>query len=158
VTNTKVNLNKQNRDDLYLEHINPIARFPAVNEIVIFGQKTMSRGPVASTSALSRVNVRRLMIFLHHRIKNVADTVLFEQSVASTFNSFTSRVQRILDSVKSNFGITEYLVELDTEATDENGVELVDKNIMYVKVFIKPARAIEFIAIDFIITRSDAEF
>jgi hypothetical protein len=84
--------------------------------------------------------------------------VLFEQSVASTFNSFTSRVQRILDSVKSNFGITEYLVELDTEATDENGVELVDKNIMYVKVFIKPARAIEFIAIDFIITRSDAEF
>jgi hypothetical protein len=98
------------------------------------------------------------MIFLHHRIKNVADTVLFEQSVASTFNSFTSRVQRILDSVKSNFGITEYLVELDTEATDENGVELVDKNIMYVKVFIKPARAIEFIAIDFIITRSDAEF
>lgn len=153
VIGTKVNLSKANKDELYEQHINPIARFPAVNEVVIFGQKTMSRGGNASTSALSRVNVRRLMIYLYHRIKNIADTTLFEQSVSTTFNNFTAQVQRVLDNVKSNFGITEYLVELEEDSAASQ-----DKNLMYVKVYIKPARAIEFIAIDFVITKSDAEF
>tara|TARA_Y100000593_G_scaffold85884_1_gene163619 strand:- start:5451 stop:8747 length:3297 start_codon:yes stop_codon:yes gene_type:complete len=153
VVNTLKNLTKANRDDLYDSryHINPIARFPAVGEIVIFGQKTLYKAE--PTSALTRVNVRRLLIYLREKIGAIADTVLFEQSVAATFNNFSARVRSVLDDVKSNFGITQYKIDLDESLT----AEAQDKNMMYVKIFIKPARAIEFIAIDFIISRSDAE-
>jgi len=158
VLSTDKNLTKKNRDDLYLEHINPIARFPAANNnVVIFGQKTLLKSK--PTSALSRVNVRRLMIFLRQRIGDIADTVLFEQNVASTFNNFALRCEAVLNDVKSNFGITEYKIVRVTQ-TLEGGVavDLADRNIMYVRIFIKPARSIEFIAIDFVVSRSNAEF
>jgi len=158
VSSTDKNLTKKNRDDLYTEHINPIARFPAVGEVVIFGQKTLYKSE--PTSALSRVNVRRLMIFLRQKISDIADTVLFEPNVATTFNNFSNRCQAVLENVKSNFGITEYSIQrIEKGDVSGTGVEedLRDRNILYVRIFIKPARAIEFIAIDFVISRSDAQ-
>jgi len=158
VISTDKNLTKKNRDDLYKEHINPIARFPAVGEIVIFGQKTLYKSQ--PTSALTRVNVRRLMIFLRQRISDIADTILFEQNVATTFNNFSNRCQSVLENVKSNFGITEYKITR-VEQSDGGGTgiveDLADRNILYVRIFVKPARAIEFIAIDFVISKSDAQ-
>jgi phage tail sheath protein FI len=151
VVGTVEHLTKRDRDDLYEQNVNPIARFPAVGEIVIFGQKTLQQTP----SALDRINVRRLMIYLKKRIGRVANTILFDQNVQTTWFRFKDRADAILSDVKSRFGITEYKLVLDETTTT---ADLVDRNIMYAKIFIKPARAIEFIAIDFVITRSGVEF
>lgn len=150
VVGTLEHLTKQNRDDLYEENINPIARFPAVGEIVIFGQKTLQQTP----SALDRINVRRLMIYLKKEIGRIADTILFDQNINNTFNRFKSQADAVLADVRSRFGITEYKLVLDETTTT---ADLVDRNIMYAKVFVKPARAIEFIVIDFVITKTGIE-
>ena len=144
------NLNKADRDDLYQVNINPIANFPAEGPVV-FGQKTLQQTP----SALDRINVRRLMIYLKKRIGGVARTILFDNNVQATWNRFISGAQPILSDAKSRFGIAEYKLVLDESTTTP---DYVDRNIMYAKVFIKPAYAIEFIAIDFNITRSGIEF
>jgi len=151
VTGTWKNLPKADRDELYELNINPIARFPAVGEIVIFGQKTLQQTP----SALDRINVRRLMIYLKKRVGAIADTILFDQNVQATWSRFKSSADLILADVQARFGITEYKLVLDETTTTP---DLVDQNIMYAKIFIKPARAIEFIAIDFVITRSGVQF
>ena len=131
-------------------NVNPIAKFPAEG-IVIFGQKTLQVTP----SALDRINVRRLMIFVKKRISQMAATILFDPNVAVTWSRFTSKVNPFLQSVQANFGLSDFKVVLDETTTTP---ELVDRNIMYAKIFLKPTRAIEFIAIDFNITRTGAAF
>lgn len=143
-------LNADERDTLYEANINPIASFPAEG-IVIFGQKTLQVTP----SALDRINVRRLVIFLKRQISIIASTILFDQNVSVTWNRFKSQASTFLDSVKSRLGITEYRLILDETTTTP---DLVDRNIVYAKIFIKPARAIEYIAIDFVIAGSGASF
>ena len=143
-------LSSKQRDNLYEVNINPIASFP--NEgIVIFGQKTLQATP----SALDRVNVRRLLIFLKKQISRIATTILFDPNVQVTWDRFLAQVNPLLKSVQSRFGLQEYRVVLDQTTTTP---ELIDRNIMYAKVFLKPTRAIEFIALDFIITRTGASF
>ena len=95
------------------------------------------------------------MIYLKKRIGRIANTILFDQNVSVTWNRFKSRANAILADVKSRFGIVEYKLILDETTTT---ADLIDRNILYAKIFIKPARAIEFIAIDFIITKSGVEF
>ena len=151
VVGTLEHLNKADRDALYDVNINPIARFPATGETVIFGQKTLQQTP----SALDRINVRRMMIHLKKRVGDIANTILFEQSVGATFSKFKSRVEPVLLTLKNEFGVSEYKVILDETTTTP---DLQDRNIMYAKVFVKPARAIEFIAVDFVITQSGVEF
>jgi hypothetical protein len=143
-------LSSKQRDKLYAANINPIASFPSEG-IVIFGQKTLQ----ASPSALDRVNVRRLMIFLKKRISRIAATVLFDQNVAVTWNRFTGQVEPFLRSVKAGLGLTDYRIVLDNTTTTP---DLIDRNILYAKIFLKPAKAIEFIAIDFNISREGAAF
>ena len=150
VVQTRVRLNSKDRDKLYEANINPIAQFPAEG-IVIFGQKTLQVTP----SALDRINVRRLMVHVKKEISRMAATTLFDQNVRSTWNRFLNRAEPFLASVKSRFGLSEYKIVLDETTTTP---ELVDRNIMYAKIFLKPARAIEFIAIDFVITNTGASF
>ena len=95
------------------------------------------------------------MIFLKAEIGKVARNILFDQSVRSTWARFKSQAEPIFEGVQSRFGLTEYRLVLDSSTTT---ADLIDRNIMYAKVFLKPARAIEFIAIDFVITRTGAEF
>ena len=85
----------------------------------------------------------------------MASTLLFDQNVDVTWARFKSKAEPFLTSVKSRFGLTEYRIILDETTTTP---ELIDRNIMYAKIFLKPARAIEFIAIDFVITNSGASF
>ena len=151
VVGTLKTLSKKQRDELYQNNINPIARFPAIGEIVVFGQKTLQQVP----SALDRINVRRLMIFLKKKVGLIADTILFEQNVQTTWNRFLAQADPLLTSVKSRFGITDYRLVLDETTTTD---DLIDRNILYAKVFVKPARAIEYIVIDFIVTRTGVEF
>ena len=150
VTQTRYRLSSKERDKLYETNINPIAQFPSEG-IVIFGQKTLQVTP----SALDRINVRRLMIFVKKEISRMASTLLFDQNVDVTWARFRSKAEPFLTSVKARFGLTEYRIILDETTTTP---ELVDRNIMYAKIFLKPARAIEFIAIDFVITNSGASF
>ena len=149
VTSTAETLNKANRDDLYETNINPIARLQG--DFVIFGQKTLQQVP----SALDRINVRRLMIFVKKRIGEIADTILFDNNIEATWNRFSTRANRVLGTIQSQGGIVDYKVQLDSSTTTP---DLQDRNILYAKVYIKPARAIEFIAVDFIITRSGVQF
>ena len=143
-------LRRKDRDDLYAANINPIAKFPAEG-IVIFGQKTLQVTP----SALDRINVRRLMIFVKKRISQIASGLLFDPNVKTTWARFTSQVNPFLADVKTNFGLSDYRVVLDDTTTTP---DLIDRNILYAKIFLKPTRSIEFIAIDFNITRTGASF
>jgi len=150
VVGVREKLTSKQRDKLYENNINPIASFPAEG-IVIFGQKTLQMSP----SALDRINVRRLLLFLKKQISTYAATIMFDQNVRQTWARFTGLVEPFLASVKAGLGITEYKLVLDETTTTP---DLIDRNVMYAKIFIKPARAIEYIAIDFIITDSGASF
>ena len=150
VIGVRERLTSKMRDELYEANINPIATFPAEG-IVIFGQKTLQVTP----SALDRINVRRLMIFIKKEISRIAATTLFEQNVPSTWANFTSRAIPFLRDIKVGLGLTDFKVVLDESTTTE---DLIDRNIMYAKIFLKPARAIEFIALDFVVSRSGASF
>lgn len=143
-------LTSKQRDKLYDNNINPIAQFPAEG-IVIFGQKTLQVTP----SALDRINVRRLMIFLKRQISRFAATILFDQNVRVTWNRFKGRVEPFLRGVQAGLGITAFKMVLDDTTTTP---DLVDRNIVYAKIYLKPARSIEYIAIDFILTDSGAAF
>jgi len=138
------------RDKLYEANINPIASFVSEG-LVVFGQKTLQMTP----SALDRINVRRLLIFVKKEVSRIANGLLFDQNVPATWNRFTGQVVPFLESVKTRLGLTDFKVVLDKTTTTP---DLVDRNIMYAKIFLKPARAIEFIAVDFVITRSGASF
>lgn len=150
VVGVRERLISKDRDKLYEANINPIAQFPAEG-IVIFGQKTLQMTP----SALDRINVRRLMIFLKRQISAAAATLLFDQNVQTTWNRFRGAVNPMLADVKSRLGLEDYKLILDETTTTP---DLIDRNIMYAQVFLKPARSIEFIAIDFVITDSGASF
>ncbi len=150
VTNVRSKLTSAERDDLYEVNINPIASFPSEG-IVVFGQKTLQVTP----SALDRINVRRLMIFVKKQVSRIAANLLFEQNVDATWDRFKSQVDPFLSNIKTSFGLTDFKVVLDESTTTP---ELVDRNIMYAKIFLKPARAIEYIAIDFNITNTGASF
>ena len=150
VVGTSQRLTSKERDNLYEANINPIANFP--NEgIVVFGQKTLQVTP----SALDRINVRRLMNFVKKEISRMANGILFQPNVEETWINFTSRVEPFLASVKARLGLDDFKVVLDNTTTTP---ELIDRNIVYAKIFLKPTKAIEYIAIDFNITNSGASF
>jgi hypothetical protein len=143
-------LTSKDRDKLYEVGINPIATFP--NEgVVVFGQKTLQ----ADRSALDRINVRRMLIYVKQGLSQIASNFLFEPNVQDTWNRFLSEANPFLLDVQQQFGIDEYRLILDENTTTP---DLIDQNILYAKLFIKPTRAIEFIAVDFFITNSGASF
>ena len=150
VTGVTYKLTSKERDSLYEASVNPIASFPSEG-IVVFGQKTMQ----VERSALDRINVRRLMIYIKKQVSRISSTLLFDQNVSVTWDRFLNRVNPFLASIQSRLGLTEFRVILDDTTTTP---DLVDQNIMYAKIFLKPARSIEFIAVDFVITRSGASF
>jgi phage tail sheath protein FI len=117
----------------------------------MFGQKTLQVTP----SALDRINVRRLLIYLKKEISRISATLLFDQNVQATWDRFLGQVLPFLSSVQNRLGLADYRVVLD-ETTQTPDV--IDRNIMYAKIFLKPAKAIEFIALDFVVTDSGASF
>ena len=150
VTAVTERLISKDRDILYEANINPIASFPS-SGIVVFGQKTLQE----RQSALDRINVRRLVIYLKKQISILSTQILFEQNVQATWTRFKALVEPFLSNVLTGFGITDYRLILDESTTTP---DLIDQNIMYAKIMIKPARAIEYIAIDFVIASTGASF
>jgi hypothetical protein len=150
ITNVTERLTSKQRDTLYENSINPIASFPSTG-IVLFGQKTLQQ----RQSALDRINVRRLVIYLKKQISILATQVLFDQNVQSTWDKFVALVDPLLANTQIGFGISDYRLILDDTTTTP---DLIDQNILYAKIMVKPARAIEYIAIDFVIMSTGASF
>lgn len=150
VVGVRQRLSKVDRDKLYDAKINPIAKFP--NEgIVVFGQKTLQAVP----SALDRINVRRLVNAIKKQLSRFAATTLFEPNVQATWNSFRSRAEPYLDSVKTNFGLDDYKLVLDETTTTS---DLIDRNAIYAKLYLKPTKTAEFFLLDVNISSSGASF
>ena len=145
-----VRLNAEDRDTLYEARINPIANFPN-KQFVIFGQKTSQ----LARTALDRVNVRRLVLEVKRRIELIAQGLLFEQNNSETRARFVQSSNSQLASIQVNQGIEDFRVIMDdTNNTSED----VDNNRLNGKIVIVPTRAVEFIAIDFVITNAGVEF
>ena len=150
VSYTKYKLTQGDRDNLYANNINPLATLPKQG-VVVFGQKTLQK----SASALDRVNVRRLMIEMKNYIRQIADTVVFEQNTIATRNSFVAKVTPFLEGIQQKQGLYAYKVVMDTS---NNGPAVIDNNQLVGQIYIQPTRTAEFISLDFILLPTGAEF
>ena len=143
-------MNAEDRNILYEARINPIANFPN-GGFVIFGQKTLQ----LTKSALDRVNVRRMLLEVKRRVVTVAEQLLFEPNNANTRARFVSQTAPVLSLIQAQQGIEKYSIVMDdTNNTQED----VEQNKLNGRIVLVPTRAIEFIAIDFIITNAGVEF
>jgi hypothetical protein len=150
VNNVEVRLNVSDRDRLYDARINPIATFPRLG-FVIYGQKTLQ----IRKSALDRVNVRRLLLEVKRIIIGIANRIIFEQNTPAVRNKFVADAILQLGLIQTQAGIEAYQVIMnETNNTQED----VDLNRLNGRIVVVPTRAIEFIAIDFIVTNSGVEF
>jgi phage tail sheath protein FI len=149
---TKINYNpkKADRDELYKARVNPIVSFPGQGT-VLFGDKTLQGKP----SAFDRINVRRLFIVLEKAISTAAKFQLFELNDEFTRAMFRNMTEPFLRDVKGRRGITDFLVVCDE--TNNTG-EVIDANRFVADIYIKPARSINFITLNFIATRTGVEF
>tara|TARA_R110002050_G_scaffold195628_2_gene330534 strand:- start:61 stop:1833 length:1773 start_codon:yes stop_codon:yes gene_type:complete len=150
VTKLVYNPKKADRDELYKNNINPISAFPGQG-IVLFGDKTLQSKP----SAFDRINVRRLFIVLEKAIATAAKFQLFELNDEFTRAMFRNMTEPFLRDVKGRRGITDFLVVCDE--TNNTG-QVIDTNRFVADIYIKPARSINFITLNFIATRTGVEF
>ena len=150
VSNTRVRLNQADRDKLYESRINPIASFPSQG-FVIWGQKTLQ----LKKSALDRVNVRRMLLEVKRQVAEVAEKIVFEANTPATRARFVSQIVPKLAAIQSQQGIDQFKVVCDASNNTDLDVE---NNILNGRIVMVPTRAVEFIAIDFIITHAGVSF
>jgi len=150
VLNTRVRLNTEDRNRLYDARINPIANFPN-GGFVIFGQKTLQQ----DRSALDRVNVRRMLLEVKRIVSDIASKLIFEQNTPQTRARFVADVTPQLATIQSQQGINRFEVIMDSS---NNSNEDIEQNKLNGRIILEPTRAVEFIAIDFIITNSGVSF
>ena len=141
---------KADRDRLYRANVNPIANIPGAG-ITLFGDKTMLRRP----SAFDRINVRRLFLTIERAIAAAAKNVLFEFNDEFTRAEFVNLVEPFLREVKGRRGITDFRVVCDET---NNTPEIIDRNEFIATIFIKPARSINFITLNFVAVRTGVDF
>ncbi len=144
------NPNKSNRDNLYLKGINSVVTFLGEGTM-LYGDKTMLSRP----SAFDRINVRRLFIVLEKAIAKASRSTLFEFNDQFTRAQFVNLVEPYLRDVKGRRGIYDYRVVCDET---NNTPEIIDRNEFVGDIYIKPARSINFITLNFIATRTGVAF
>ena len=150
VTKLAFNPKKADRDTLYKARVNPIVSLPGQGTL-LFGDKTLLSRP----SAFDRINVRRLFIALEKAISTAAKAQLFEFNDEFTRAQFRNLVEPFLRDVKGRRGLSDFSVICDTT---NNTSAVVDGNKFVADIFIKPARSINFISLNFVATRSGVEF
>lgn len=138
------------RDELYKNNINPVVTFPGEGT-VLYGDKTAQAKP----SAFDRINVRRLFIVLEKAIATASKYSLFEFNDSFTRAQFRSLVEPFLRDVQSRRGITDFKVVCDEK---NNTPEVIDSNRFVADIYIKPARSINFIQLNFIATKTGVSF
>ena len=144
------NPGKTDRDQLYKNGINPVVTF-AGQGTILFGDKTLLSKP----SAFDRINVRRLFIVLEKAIATAAKFTLFEFNDAFTRGQFRAIVEPFLRDVQGRRGITDFRVVCDES---NNTAEVIDRNEFVGDIYIKPARSINFIQLNFVAVRSGVDF
>jgi hypothetical protein len=144
------NPNQAERDALYPKGVNPVVRFPGLGT-VLYGDKTLLSKP----SAFDRINVRRLFNILKKAIRRASQFSLFEFNDEFTRNQFKNLVEPFLRDIQGRRGITDFRVVCD--ATN-NTAEVVDTNRFIGDVYIKPARSINFITLNFVAVRTGVDF
>jgi hypothetical protein len=144
------NPNQLQRDELYRSRVNPVVAFPGQGT-VLFGDKTAQLKP----SAFDRINVRRLFIVLEKAISTASKFQLFEFNDEFTRAQFRNLVEPFLRDVQGRRGVTDFSVVCDD--TNNTG-DVIDRNEFRADIFIKPARSINFIQLNFVATRSGVAF
>jgi phage tail sheath protein FI len=142
--------NQTDRDTLYKNGVNPVVTFPGQGT-VLFGDKTLLSKP----SAFDRINVRRLFIVLEKAIATAAKYQLFEFNDVFTRSQFKSLIEPFLRDVRGRRGIYDFRVVCDE--TNNTG-EVIDRNEFVADIYIKPAKSINFIYLNFIATRTSVSF
>ncbi|MBC8429281.1 MAG: hypothetical protein H8D95_01700 [Candidatus Endolissoclinum sp.] len=135
----KVQLSEGQRDVLYGQRINPIADFPATG-MAVYGQKTTQ----ATSTALDRVNVARLVNYMRHNLDQMSRAFLFEQNDKITRDNMRDAVERFCGNLVTQRGLYDFLVVCDES---NNTPARIDRNELWVDVAIQPAKAVEFIYI-----------
>jgi hypothetical protein len=144
------NPGKAARDTLYKNNINPVISQPGQG-VILFGDKTLQSKP----SAFDRINVRRLFIVLEKAIATAAKYQLFELNDAFTRAQFVNIVEPFLRDVQGRRGVTDYKIVCDET---NNTAAVIDRNEFVADIFVKPARSINFIQLNFIATRTGISF
>jgi phage tail sheath protein FI len=144
------NPHKADRDIIYKNGINPVMTSPGQGT-VLFGDKTLQSKP----SAFDRINVRRLFIVLEKAIATASKFTLFEFNDEFTRAQFKNLVTPYLRDVQGRRGITDFLVVCDAS---NNTAERIDRNEFWGDIYIKPARSINFIQLNFVAVRSGVQF
>lgn len=144
------NPNKTQRDSLYAKGINPVGTFPG-NGTVLYGDKTLQSKP----SAFDRINVRRLFIVLEKSVAQAAKYSLFEFNDEFTRAQFVALVTPFLRDIQGRRGIYDFRVVCDTT---NNTPQVIDANQFVGDIYIKPARSINFIQLNFVAVRTGVDF
>ena len=143
-------LTQSDRDTLYDSNVNPIATFPGQG-VTVFGQKTLQK----KSSALDRINIRRLLIRVKKFIASSSRFLLFEQNNAQTRRRFLDMATPFLETVQSQSGLNAFRVVMDET---NNTPDVIDRNYMVGQLFLQPTRTAEFIVLDFTVQPSGATF
>mgnify|MGYP005736260921 FL=1 len=150
ITSIPFSPTKGQRDTLYKAQVNPIANIPGAG-VILFGDKTK----LARPSAFDRINVRRLFLTLERAIARAAEQVLFEFNDEFTRAEFVNIVEPVLREVKGRRGITDFKVVADET---NNTPAVIDRNEFIASIFIKPARSINFVTLNFVAVRTGVDF
>jgi hypothetical protein len=150
VSRLALNPNQAQRDNLYKASINPVTTFPGQGT-VLFGDKTLAATP----SAFDRINVRRLFITLEKAISRAAQSSLFEFNDSFTRAQFVGLVTPYLRDIQGGRGITDFKVICDET---NNPPSVVDGNQFVGDIYIKPARSINYIQLNFVAVASGVDF
>ena len=138
------------RDVLYPEGVNVIAVFPDTG-INIWGQRTLQSQP----SAVDRVNVRRLMMYMEEAIAESSRFVVFQPNNPQTWRALLRLIRPFLQDIKDKGGLYDFAVQCDEET---NTPAVIDRYELICRVFVKPTKTAEFIELNFIMTDTGATF
>lgn len=152
ITGVQYKPSQGDRDVLYSggNAVNPIATFNQVG-VAIWGQRTLQRTP----SALDRINVRRLMIYLREQIQRSALSLVFEQNNVILWERFKNIIEPFLRGVQNGQGITAFNVVMDNST---NPPEIIEQNMARGLIYVKPTKTAEIIVLDFIVTNQSSSF
>jgi len=150
ITDIVLQPNKTDRDTLYKAGVNPVANIPGQG-IMLFGDKTFMSRP----SAFDRINVRRLFLAIERAIEIAGRNVMFEFNDEFTRAEFVNIVEPFLREIQGRRGITDFRVVCDDT---NNTPAVVDRNEFIASIFVKPARSINYVTLNFVAVRSGVEF
>lgn len=150
VTQTERFMTKNDRDNLYIKNVNPIASFTNIG-ITVWGQKTLQK----KLSALDRINVRRLLIDAKRFVSNTVKYLVFENNTVQTRARFLELTDPYFRRVRDQQGLYDYRIIIDES---NNTPDVIDRNEMRCQIYLKPAKTAEFIIVDFMILPTGALF